>query len=113
MQSFTIAACVIANVLAKQRSGHALALGRCTISAVRRLSRVACCLALRMRVAKKTGPAAGIYAEAATRSLKRCSLPVSVRGSAVQNSIARGYLYGAMWALTKSCSSRANASPAV
>ena len=36
-------------------------------------------------------------------SLKRCSLPVSVRGSLATNSISRGYLYGAMLAFTWSC----------
>lgn len=30
--------------------------------------------------------------QAGSRSLKRCSLPVSVRGSVARNSIARGYL---------------------
>jgi hypothetical protein len=35
---------------------------------------------------------------------KRCSLPVSVRGSASTNSIARGYLYGAIALFTCSCS---------
>src|SRR5689334_17940793 len=33
-------------------------------------------------------------------SLKRCTLPVSVRGSASMNSTMRGYLYGAMTCLT-------------
>ena len=33
-----------------------------------------------------------------------CSFPVSVRGSASRNSTARGYLYGATVAFTKSCS---------
>src|SRR5688572_9575218 len=36
-------------------------------------------------------------------SLKRCSLPVSVRGSVSTNSIARGYLYGAITFFTCSC----------
>src|SRR5262245_16836710 len=36
-------------------------------------------------------------------SLKRCSFPVSVRGSVSTNSIARGYLYGAITFLTCSC----------
>jgi hypothetical protein len=31
-----------------------------------------------------------------SRSRNRCSLPVAVRGSASTNSIARGYLYGAI-----------------
>src|SRR5262249_2466098 len=44
------------------------------------------------------------------RRRKRCSFPVSVRGSVVRNSMRRGYLYGAMDCLTKSCSSRASAS---
>ena len=35
-------------------------------------------------------------AAASIRSLNRCSFPVSVRGSASRNSIARGYLYGAI-----------------
>ena len=34
------------------------------------------------------------------RSSKRCSLPVWVRGNAATYSMARGYLYGAMLALT-------------
>src|SRR5262245_65354864 len=38
------------------------------------------------------------------RSSKRCSLPVWVRGNWVTYSIARGYLYGAIVALTYSCS---------
>src|SRR5690348_8424953 len=37
-------------------------------------------------------------------SLKRCSLPVSVRGSESTNSTARGYLYGAITFFTWSCS---------
>jgi len=47
------------------------------------------------------------------RSLNRCSLPVSVRGSVAMNSILRGYLYGAMLAFTKSCSARTICSLAV
>src|SRR5262249_28749810 len=38
------------------------------------------------------------------RSSKRCSLPVCVRGNWVTYSMVRGYLYGAMVALTWSCS---------
>ena len=41
---------------------------------------------------------------ASSRSRNRCSLPVAVRGSASMNSTARGYLYGAICALAKSCS---------
>src|SRR4029079_3871535 len=37
----------------------------------------------------------------AWRSLKRCSLPVSVRGSCSRNSMGRGYLYGAISFFTK------------
>ena len=40
----------------------------------------------------------------------RRTLPVAVRGSSVANSTIRGYLYGAVSALTWSCSSRASAS---
>src|SRR6185503_19768617 len=36
-------------------------------------------------------------------SLKRCTFPVSVRGNASTNSMARGYLYGAIARLTWSC----------
>jgi hypothetical protein len=37
------------------------------------------------------------------RSLKRCSLPVSVRGSEGRKQIERGYLYGAICSLTNCC----------
>src|SRR2546422_2609382 len=53
------------------------------------------------------------FACADWHSLKRCSLPVSVRGSDGTYSIARGYLYGAIVCLTKSCSPRVVASSAV
>ena len=43
------------------------------------------------------------------RRRKRWSLPVSVRGRLAVNSIARGYLYGAIARLTNSWSSRARA----
>jgi hypothetical protein len=46
-----------------------------------------------------------------SRSRNRCSLPVAVRGRASANSIARGYLYGAIWLLTKSCSVFAGSGP--
>src|SRR5438132_1540260 len=46
-----------------------------------------------------------------SRSRKRCNLPVAVRGSSLANSIARGYLYGAIWLLTKSCSVFAGSGP--
>src|SRR6266446_6613571 len=46
-----------------------------------------------------------------SRSRNRCSLPVAVRGKASANSIARGYLYGAIWLLTKSCSVFAGSRP--
>jgi hypothetical protein len=39
------------------------------------------------------------------RSRNRCSLPVAVLGKASTNSIARGYLYGAIRCFTKSCNS--------
>src|SRR5205814_7205449 len=42
----------------------------------------------------------------------RLSLPVAVFGSASTNSIARGYLYGAICALAWACSSATNASDA-
>src|SRR5207302_11182727 len=44
-------------------------------------------------------------------SLKRCTLPVSVRGSASMNSTALGYLYGAMAFFTCSWSWRTVPSP--
>ena len=46
-----------------------------------------------------------------SRSRNRCSLPVAVRGSSSANSIARGYLYGAIWLLTKSCNVLAGSGP--
>src|SRR5256885_14958259 len=46
-------------------------------------------------------------------SLNRCSLPVSVRGSVSTNSMARGYLYGAIAFFTWSWSVPTIASPAV
>src|SRR5262249_6414784 len=46
------------------------------------------------------------------RSLKRCSLPVLVLGRDGRNSIALGYLYGAIFALTSSCSSAIRSGPA-
>src|SRR5256885_4459236 len=46
-------------------------------------------------------------------NLKRCSLPVSVRGSVSTNVMARGYLYGAIAFFTWSCSVLTIASPAV
>jgi hypothetical protein len=39
---------------------------------------------------------------------KRCSLPVSVLGNAATKAMCRGYLYGAIVALTWSCSVRAS-----
>src|SRR5436190_3775310 len=45
-------------------------------------------------------------------SLKRCTLPVSVRGSVSMNSICRGYLYGAITFFTCSWSWRTAPSPA-
>src|SRR5690606_65046 len=48
-----------------------------------------------------------------SRSRNRCSLPVSVLGNESQNSIARGYLYGAIVCLTKFCSSATSASLAL
>src|SRR5262249_35339768 len=44
-------------------------------------------------------------------NLKRCTLPVSVRGSVSMNSICRGYLYGAITFFTCSWSWRAVLSP--
>src|SRR6266702_8099287 len=46
-----------------------------------------------------------------SRSRNRCSLPVAVRGSASANSIARGYFYGAISLLTKSCRVLAGSGP--
>src|SRR5262249_24541918 len=40
------------------------------------------------------------WSTARRRSSKRCSLPVCVFGSSATNATARGYLYGAMVALT-------------
>src|SRR5688572_6776074 len=45
-------------------------------------------------------------------SLKRWSFPVSVRGRVSTNSMARGYLYGAMACFTWSCNVRAVSGPA-
>src|SRR5439155_20847688 len=56
---------------------------------------------------------AATFAWADWRSLNRCSLPVSVRGSDGTYSIARGYLYGAIVCLTKSCKARVVVSSAV
>ena len=42
-------------------------------------------------------------ARAYPRNRNLCSFPVSVRGSDSRNSTARGYLYGATVAFTKSC----------
>ena len=47
---------------------------------------------------------------AGLRSVARRTLPELVRGSSSANSTMRGYLYGAVSALTWSCSSRASAS---
>ena len=55
--------------------------------------------------------AAGSASSLRFLSLNRCSLPVSVRGSASTNSIARGYLYGAMGCFTCSCSFSHRARP--
>src|SRR5256885_6044775 len=46
-----------------------------------------------------------------SRRRNRCSFPVGVRGNASTNSIARGYLYGAIWPLTKSCNVFAGSRP--
>ncbi len=43
-----------------------------------------------------------------SRKRNLCNFPVSVLGSFSTNSIRRGYLYGAISAFTKSCSSRAS-----
>src|SRR5579864_3171599 len=50
-------------------------------------------------------------AQLSSRSRKRCSLPVAVRGSSSANSIALGYLYGAISPLTKSCSALTGSGP--
>ena len=47
------------------------------------------------------------------RNLKRWILPVAVFGSSLRNSIQRGYLNGASFALTCSCSARTSASLAL
>src|SRR5215469_5572842 len=48
---------------------------------------------------------------ACSRSTKCWTLPVELRGRIGTNSMARGYLYGAIFCLAKSCSSAASASP--
>src|SRR6516165_6906118 len=58
-------------------------------------------------------PADAAPACACWRSAKRFSLPVSVLGNCATNSIARGYLYGAISRLTCSCSVVTSASSAV
>src|SRR4051812_2490417 len=50
--------------------------------------------------------------ESIARRRVRCTLPVGVRGSASRNWIRRGYLYGAIRALTWAWRSAASASPA-
>lgn len=53
-----------------------------------------------IKVRDGTTLARGTYPLARSRSMNRCSFPVFVRGSTGRNSIARGYLYGAIRCLT-------------
>src|ERR671916_2913479 len=52
----------------------------------------------------------GVWAVSRCLSSTRRILPLVVLGSSPMNSIRRGYLYGAVWALQKSCISLANSS---
>src|SRR3546814_21038598 len=52
----------------------------------------------------RTPLAARISHHDCVRSANRCNLPVSVRGRLSTKAMARGYLYGAIVALTWSCS---------
>src|SRR3954454_4531688 len=62
---------------------------------------------------RPTGRLEGPHARSMARSRVRCTLPVGVRGRASRNSTRRGYLYGAIRALTCACRSAASASPGV